>query len=98
MPLFAPRQKIGASIHSLHGLRDAVRLPGIDGLAGLLDLLEHAGVLDGGFGRDVGGLGVEGNVVGFHAWMRGGGLVIGALRADEERECVAGGSKWGRRR
>jgi hypothetical protein len=55
----------------LHGLRHAIRLPRVDRLAGLLDLLEHARVVDGGLGRYVCGLGVQGDVVGLDACFGG---------------------------
>jgi hypothetical protein len=48
-----------------HG--DAVRLARDDRLAGFLDLLEHRIVRDLVRGCHVGGLGVQGDVVGFHA-------------------------------
>lgn len=52
----------------LDRLRHAVRLAGVDGLASLLDLLQHGCVLDAWVGVHVGGLRVEGDGVGFHAF------------------------------
>ena len=46
----------------LHGLSNAISLAGVDGLAGLLDLLEDGAVVEALFGLDGSGLGVEGDV------------------------------------
>lgn len=53
------------SLPNLHRLRNAVGLARVDGLAGLLDLLQHGGVVERVLGDDVGGLGFEGDVEGF---------------------------------
>jgi len=46
----------------LNGLSNAISLARVDGLAGLLDLLEHGGVVEALVGLDGSGLGVEGDV------------------------------------
>ena len=46
----------------LHSLGNAVGLAGVDGLAGLLDLLEDGAVVEALVGLDGSGLGVEGDV------------------------------------
>ena len=50
-----------------HRLGNTIGLAGVDGLAGLLDLLEDGGVVDALVGLDGGGLGVEGDVEFFDA-------------------------------
>ena len=57
----------------LHSLGNAVGLAGVDGLAGLLDLLEDGGVVEALVGLDGSGLGVEGDVE-FFDTCEGGSL------------------------
>ena len=47
---------------NLHSLGNAVGFARVDGLAGLLDLLEDGAVVEALFGLDGSGLGVEGDV------------------------------------
>ena|ERR1700761_6290865 len=54
-------------LSTLYGHNNTVGLAGIHLFARLLDLLEHSLVGDGVFGRDVGSLCVEGDVVVFDA-------------------------------
>ena len=51
-------------------LHNTVRLARVDFLARLLDLLQHGLVVEGVFGHDLGGLGLEAHVVGFDACAR----------------------------
>jgi hypothetical protein len=51
----------------LHSLGNTISLAGVDGLAGLLDLLEHGAVVEALVGLDGSGLGVEGDVEFFDA-------------------------------
>ena len=58
---------------NLHSLGNAVGFAGVDGLAGLLDLLEDGAVVEALFGLDGSGLGVEGDVE-FFDTCEGGSL------------------------
>ena len=62
----------------LHSLRNAIGLARVDGLAGLLDLLEHGAVVEALVGLDGSGLGVEGDVEFFDTWW-GRGLSVRML-------------------
>lgn len=52
----------------LHGLSNTISLAGIDGLAGLLDLLQHRLVGQRVLGRDVCGLRLQRDVVFLDTW------------------------------
>jgi hypothetical protein len=68
---------------NLHSLSNAIGLARVDGLAGLLDLLEYGAVIEALVGLDGSGLGVEGDVKFFDTYK--GEFVSEVLREEIDR-------------